>query len=244
VHIQTNRPADPPHQRHNSPPTVVVDTDSGRTSGKNDTDRYELERSIQASRRGGRAKIPGLEAHRQKRPTRLRSPMKGPCPGSPDRRPGPGRTLRQAFSCRERQGSRRCAPAALLSSRREQPSPSCCWCNRPLAAARPKVPEWGLCRAPKLLDGAAPERPAAGTSPRIWRIRLCRYRPAAWRLKRNYIDIEHILLGLVREEHEGSPLGYSNRRASPSNGFANQIAWCGDPRRPRPGAGSWRSAAS
>src|ERR1039458_5181378 len=27
--------------------------------------------------------------------------QEGPCPGSPDRRPGPGRTLREAFSCRE-----------------------------------------------------------------------------------------------------------------------------------------------
>jgi hypothetical protein len=32
---------------------MVVDTLVGRTSGKNDTDRYELNRSIQASRRSG-----------------------------------------------------------------------------------------------------------------------------------------------------------------------------------------------
>src|ERR1019366_1734533 len=48
----------------------------------------------------------GLEAHRQKRPTRLRSPKEGPYPGSPDRRPGPGRTLRDAFSCRDTRDAR------------------------------------------------------------------------------------------------------------------------------------------
>jgi hypothetical protein len=53
--------------------------------------------------------------HRQKRPTRLRSPKEGPYPGSPDRRPGPGRTLRDAFSCRDVQGSGRIEVEARLA---------------------------------------------------------------------------------------------------------------------------------
>ena len=38
---------------------TVVDTDRWETSGNNDTDRYELNRSIQASRRGGRSNFTG-----------------------------------------------------------------------------------------------------------------------------------------------------------------------------------------
>src|ERR1035437_8588470 len=44
----------------------------------------------------------GLEAHRQKRPTRLRSPNEGPCPGGTKRSAPTGRTLQTPFSCREK----------------------------------------------------------------------------------------------------------------------------------------------
>ena len=46
--------------------------------------------TIQASRRGGRTKSPGSKPIVQKRPTRLRSPNRSPCPGSPDPKTGPG----------------------------------------------------------------------------------------------------------------------------------------------------------
>jgi hypothetical protein len=64
-----------------------------------DTDRWENQRekrhrpirapTLNPGKSQGRPiDFHGLEAHRRKRPTRLRSPMKGPYPGSPDRRPG------------------------------------------------------------------------------------------------------------------------------------------------------------
>jgi hypothetical protein len=69
---------------------------------ENDTDRYELKaQSRQVA--GAAERKHGLEAHRAKRPTRLRSPNEGPCPGTTDAIAGAGRNLHRAFSCREKQ---------------------------------------------------------------------------------------------------------------------------------------------
>ena len=101
VHIEADRSTYPSRQRHCFTSTRWCLTQGGRTSGKNDTDRYELNRSIQASRRGGQKDKPGLEAHRRKRPTRPRSPNEGPCPGSTKRSASTGQTLQTPFSCRD-----------------------------------------------------------------------------------------------------------------------------------------------
>jgi hypothetical protein len=63
--------------------TIVVDTTWENRRG-NDTDRYEFNRSIQASRRGGRKKKAGSKPIAENGLRRLRSPKEGPCPGSAD----------------------------------------------------------------------------------------------------------------------------------------------------------------
>ena len=68
----------------------------------NDTDRYELDSSILASRRGGRTKSPGSKPIVQKRPTRLRSPNKAPVPDRPTLRPAPDRASAGHFHATRR----------------------------------------------------------------------------------------------------------------------------------------------
>src|SRR5580704_6658177 len=63
----------------------------------NDTDRYELNGSILASRRGGQTNSPGSKPIVQKRPTRLRSPNKAPVPDRPTLRPAPDRASSMQF---------------------------------------------------------------------------------------------------------------------------------------------------
>jgi len=77
----------------------------------------------------------GLEAHRRKRPTRLRSPMKGPYPGSPDRRPGAGQTLRAAFSCRDFRGCLTMGPRPLEGDELSGVCPTTLCFDRPGGAA-------------------------------------------------------------------------------------------------------------
>ena len=57
MHIQADRATDPSRQ---SPPLTSTTRLTVRENQRdNDTDRYELDSSIQASRRGGRTKSPG-----------------------------------------------------------------------------------------------------------------------------------------------------------------------------------------
>ncbi len=74
----------------------MVDSDR-ENQRDNDTDRYELNGSILASRRGGQTNCPGSKPIVQKRPTRLRSPNKAPVPDRPTLRPEPDRASTTQF---------------------------------------------------------------------------------------------------------------------------------------------------
>jgi hypothetical protein len=71
--------------------STIVDSER-----ENDTDRYELaaqsRRVAGAAERKARARSPS-----RIRPTRLRSPNEGPCPGSPEPMAEPGRNLHEHF---------------------------------------------------------------------------------------------------------------------------------------------------
>src|SRR5450631_1752567 len=75
---------------------MVVDK-VGRTSGKNDTDRYELERSIQASRRGGQTKSTGSKPIAKNGLPVCVLPMKAPVPDEPNVRPRPDGPFKRHF---------------------------------------------------------------------------------------------------------------------------------------------------
>ena len=94
-----------------SPPPTQLTT-SGRTSGTT-TQTDTCSQHNPGKSQGRPNEKPGLEAHRAKRPTRLRSPNRSPCPGSPDPKAGPGQRPPRAFSCHEREqrptrGARTC----------------------------------------------------------------------------------------------------------------------------------------
>ena len=64
----------------------------------NDTDRYELSTWLNPGKSQGRPnENPGLEAHRSKRPTRLRSPKEAPVPDLPTLRSDPDRASKPQF---------------------------------------------------------------------------------------------------------------------------------------------------
>ena len=103
MNIQTDRTTNPPQQqRHLSPPhrRQRAGEPAGRTTQTDTSSQLNPRKS-----QGRPNEKHGLETHRQKRPTRLRSPKKGPCPGSTDAKTGAGRTLQAAFSCREYGGA-------------------------------------------------------------------------------------------------------------------------------------------
>ena len=87
-----------------SPPPTRL-THSGRTSGTT-TQTDTCSRHNPGKSQGRPNEKPGLEAHRANRPTRLRSPNRSPCPGSPDPTAGPGQSLHEQFHA-ARSGSRR-----------------------------------------------------------------------------------------------------------------------------------------
>ena len=107
----------------------------------NDTDRYEL--AAQSRQVAGAAeRNPGLEAHRSKRPTRLRSPKQAPVPDHPNLRTEPDRASHQQFHasttrsrnsplvtgpeagcCRRRRSWVRCEPRSRLALTRDMPVP-------------------------------------------------------------------------------------------------------------------------
>ena len=88
VHIQADRPADPSDQRHCFTSTQRWLTQGGRTSGK--TTRPIRALPLKPGKSQGRPRDKhGLEAHRQKRPTRLRSPKEAPVPDRRTVGPGP-----------------------------------------------------------------------------------------------------------------------------------------------------------
>jgi uncharacterized protein DUF6444 len=64
--------------------------------------------------------LPGLEAHRQKRPTRLRSPKKAPVPDHPTLRPEPDGTSKQHFHAANLGGTDRVEAEAIYDSGRER----------------------------------------------------------------------------------------------------------------------------
>src|SRR5579884_3878818 len=76
----------------------------------NDTDRYELDRSIQASRRGGRTKSPGSKPIDQNGLPVCVLPNRSPCPGSRDPKVEPGRSPNRAVSCLETRKPDRTSP--------------------------------------------------------------------------------------------------------------------------------------
>jgi hypothetical protein len=76
--------------------STLIDTQR-ENQRDNDTDRYELTGSIQASSQGRPNEKPGIEAHRANRPTRLRSPKKAPVPDHPTLGREPDGTSAQHF---------------------------------------------------------------------------------------------------------------------------------------------------
>ena len=74
----------------------------GRTSGKNDTDRYELDRSIQASRRGGQTKSTGSKPIAKNGLPVCVLPNKAPVPDRPNVR-SDQTDPSNVFSCCEKQ---------------------------------------------------------------------------------------------------------------------------------------------
>ena len=75
---------------------MVVDT-TWENQRKNDTDRYELERSIQASRRGGRMKSTGSKPIAENGLPVCVLPMKAPVPDEPNVRPRPDGPFKRHF---------------------------------------------------------------------------------------------------------------------------------------------------
>ena len=86
---RAQRPIARPTHLNNTDTSHLHHVDDERENQRdNDTDRYEL--AAQSRQVAGRPnELPGLEAHRQKRPTRLRSPKKAPVPEQPTLRPKP-----------------------------------------------------------------------------------------------------------------------------------------------------------
>ena len=80
VHIQADRTTHPSDQRH-----PFTSTASWLTRWENQREKRHRPIRAQTLNPGKSQRRPnekhGLEAHRQKRPTRLRSPNEGPCPG-------------------------------------------------------------------------------------------------------------------------------------------------------------------
>ena len=94
VHIQADRTTNPSRQRHLSPPSTVGLTVSGRTSGT--TTQTDTSSQLNPGKSQGRPNEKhGLEAHRSKRPTRLRSPKKAPVPDEPESSTTTERNLQQ-----------------------------------------------------------------------------------------------------------------------------------------------------
>ena len=75
---------------------MMVDT-TWENQRKNDTDRYELERSIQASRRGGRMKSTGSKPIAENGLPVCVLPMKAPVPDEPNVRPRPDGPFKRHF---------------------------------------------------------------------------------------------------------------------------------------------------
>jgi hypothetical protein len=74
---------------------TIVDV-SGRTTGK--TTQTDTSSKLNPGKSQGRPNEKhGLEAHRAKRPTRLRPPNERPCPRSAEPTTGPGRNLQEHF---------------------------------------------------------------------------------------------------------------------------------------------------
>ncbi len=102
--------ATPPDQNPSSPSvsltTPAVTTQrvaQQRTSGT--TTQTDTSSQLNPGKSQGRPnEKPGLEAHRSKRPTRLRSPKEGPCPGSAETSTRTRQTLQPAVSCLEKEG--------------------------------------------------------------------------------------------------------------------------------------------
>ena len=122
------RPAAVPvHRDHRDPTPLPGGAHPGADT--NDRPRRLVAENNREERRPQRSL--GLDAHRRKRPTRLRSPKKAPVP---DRRTSArtGRTLREAFSCRDEQGSGRIDGRVSLcllgmSHREASGEERCCW---------------------------------------------------------------------------------------------------------------------
>ena len=93
----TSRPIARPTHLNNNDTSHLQFVDNERENQRdNDTDRYELEaQSRQVA--GAANEKHGLEAHRQLRPTRLRSPKKAPVPDHPTLRPEPDGPSEQHF---------------------------------------------------------------------------------------------------------------------------------------------------
>jgi hypothetical protein len=85
---------------------------------ENDTDRYELNRSFQASHRRGRETSTGSKPIAKNGLPVCVLPTEGPYPGSPDRTPRPGRTLQEASSCRDTRLSNDASPDERIRHRR------------------------------------------------------------------------------------------------------------------------------
>ena len=101
VHIESDRTADPSRQPHSLTSTQLTMRENQRD---NDTDRYELNRSIQASRRGGRTKSPSSKPIDQNGLPVCVLPNAAPIPDRPTLRSGPDRAT-PPVSCLEKQAS-------------------------------------------------------------------------------------------------------------------------------------------
>jgi hypothetical protein len=100
VNIQADRTTSPPRQRHPSPPTTRL-TPNGRTSGTT-TQTDTCSQHNPGKSQGRPNELPGLEAHRANRPTRLRSPNKAPVPDPPTLRPDPDGAFKPHFHAANR----------------------------------------------------------------------------------------------------------------------------------------------
>src|SRR5450755_1962182 len=96
VHIQADRTTHPSDQRHLFTSTAWWLT-RWENQRKNDTDRYELERSIQASRRGGRKKSTGSKPIAKNGLPVCVLPMKAPVPDEPNVRSRPDGPFKHHF---------------------------------------------------------------------------------------------------------------------------------------------------
>ncbi len=102
---------------------------------KNDTDRYELERSIQSSRRGGRKKSTGSKPIAENGLPDCVLPMKAPVPDEPNFRSQPTGPFKQHFHAARRGRVISLWPQFPLKSG-SAPRPWLGWCALPRSRGR------------------------------------------------------------------------------------------------------------